>query len=98
MMAVGSLVGWQNWLLIFIVTGIIGGVIALLLVLFRGRLRNTLSNVGFLIHRLMHFQAPYMGREELDVGSSKAVRLPHGAVIALGTLGYLTVGYFVAKT
>jgi hypothetical protein len=33
----------------------------------------------------------YMGREELDVKSPKALGLPHGAVIAVGTLFFLAI-------
>ena len=40
MAAVGSMVGWEDWFGIFIITAIVGGVAALLLVLFRGRLKN----------------------------------------------------------
>jgi hypothetical protein len=37
----------------------------------------------------------YTGKEELDVRSPKAMSLPHGAVIAIGTLFYLALaGHF----
>src|SRR5690348_13114929 len=37
MMAIGSLVGWAAWLFIFIFTGVIGGVIAIAVLLLRRR-------------------------------------------------------------
>src|SRR5581483_6279692 len=49
MAAVGALVGWEDWCGIFILTAIIGGLTALVLALVRGRLRNTLFNVGFIL-------------------------------------------------
>lgn len=96
MMAVGALAGPASWFAIFILTGILGGVIAIVLLLFRGRLRQTLWNVGFLLHRLMQFKAPYADHPELDVRSGQGVRLPHGAVIALGTMLFLTISRFRA--
>src|ERR1700739_4315424 len=48
MAAVGAIVGWEDWFGIFIITAIVGGVAALLLVLFRGRLKKTLFNVSFI--------------------------------------------------
>jgi hypothetical protein len=38
-------------------------------------------------------QAPYSTNPELDVGTDQGVRMPHGVIIALGTIGYV-----VAKT
>jgi prepilin peptidase CpaA len=89
MMAVGSLVGPGSWFGILIFTGIAGGIIAVILVVSRGRLRHTFWNVGFLISRVMRFQAPYATNPELDVRSGQGIRLPHGAVIALGVMAFL---------
>ncbi len=91
MAAVGALAGPMNWLYIFIFTAILGGVFALLLTLVKGRLRKTLGNVGYIICELVQRRAPYANREDLDVKNPDALRLPHGAVIALGTLAVLTI-------
>jgi len=84
--ALGSLVGWQNWLLLFIFAALIGGVLALVLMLAYGRFRKTFWNLGYIIWELAHFRSPHARSEELDVRSPRAFRLPHGAVLALGTL------------
>jgi len=89
MAAVGAAAGWQNWLGILVLTSIAGAVAGLLLVAFKGRLRRTLSNLGLIISSLGRGRAPYKESPELDVGSEKAMRLPHGALIAIGTLGFL---------
>lgn len=91
MAAVGSMVGWEDWFGIFIITAIVGGVAALLLVLFRGRLKKTLFNVSFILSEMKSGRPAYMGKEELDVRSPKALGLPHGAVIAVGTLAFLAL-------
>lgn len=87
--AIGSIVGPGNWLGIFVIASILGGLIAIILLLFRGRLGKTFGNVAFMLKEMLMLRAPYMRREELDVTSPKAVTLPHGVVVALGALTYL---------
>jgi prepilin peptidase CpaA len=91
MAALGAIAGWRYWLAIFILTGILGGVLAIVLTLARGRLRKTLWNVGYILSELVHFRAPHLSRAELDVQSPKAVTLPHGSVIALGVVALLVL-------
>ncbi len=91
MASVGALVGWQDWFGIFVITAIIGGVMALILVVYRGRLAKTFWNMGFILGQMKSGKAAYVTNEELDVRSSKSVGLPHGAIIAIGTLFFLAV-------
>ena len=49
MAAVGAIVGWPDWFGVFIVTAIIGGIMALILVAARGRVRKTFGNVAFIL-------------------------------------------------
>ncbi|HWQ54810.1 MAG TPA: A24 family peptidase [Bryobacteraceae bacterium] len=84
--AVGSLVGASNWMVLFASTAIVGGLAAIVLVIVKGRLRQTFWNIGFILSELLHFRAPYMTKDELDVKSEKAVTLPHGVSIAMGTV------------
>jgi prepilin peptidase CpaA len=96
MAAVGAFVGPGNWLMIFLITALLGGGIALAVLLSRKRMRKTWDNVLFIMSEMMHFRAPYMGREELSVKSQKAVTLPHGAVIGLGCLVFVSWPFFNA--
>ena len=89
MMALGAIAGAGPWLGIFFFTAILGGVIAVALLLRRRLLGNTLRNVGFILFELAHLRAPYMGREELDVNNPAAVTCPHGLTVAIGTCGFL---------
>jgi prepilin peptidase CpaA len=91
MAAVGSMVGPGNWIALFVVTALIGGVVAMVVLLFAGRIRKTFWNLGWMINEVLHFRAPYHSSEELDVRSAKAMRMPHGAVIALGVIVFLVV-------
>ena len=94
MAAVGALVGWEDWVGIFVVTAVIGGISAVIFSLVRGRLKNTLFNVGFNLSEMKSGRPAYLKNEELDVKSSKGLRQPHGAVIAVGTICYLIVAAY----
>jgi prepilin peptidase CpaA len=91
MAAIGALVGWERWFGIFFVTALIGGIMALFLVVARGRLRKTMFNVGFILSEMKGGRAAYLKNEELDVKNKKALGLPHGAVIAVSTVFYLAL-------
>jgi prepilin peptidase CpaA len=87
--AIGALVGWEGWIMIFILSGLLGGVLAIVLMLVKGRARKTFSNLGYIVWEMLHFRPPHLGNEELDIANPRAMTLPHGAVIALGTLLFL---------
>ena len=91
MAAIGATVGIKDWFGIFIVTAIIGGFAGLALVVLRGRLRKTLWNVGFILSEIKNGRPAYLANEELDVRSPRSLGLPHGAVIATGTIVFLAL-------
>ena len=69
MAAVGAMVGWEDWFGIFIVTAIIGGLMALILVVAKKRAMRTFWNVGFILNEMKSGQAGISeerrtGREE----------------------------------
>lgn len=87
--AVGAITGPGNCFWIFLLTAILGGIIAVILLLFRGRLRKTFFNVSWILQDLLHFRAPYRSSDELDVTTAKGMRLPHGAMIAVGAVAFI---------
>lgn len=89
MAAVGSIAGPQNWLIIFLVTAILGGVAAFALVFCKRRIPETLANLSIIIGELLHGKAPFRKDPELDMRSQRSLGLPHGAVIAAGSLAFL---------
>lgn len=89
MAAVGAMVGWEDWFGIFIITAILGGLMALILIVVKKRTQKTFWNVGFVLSEMTHGRPAYLKNEELDVKSSKALGLPHGAVIAVASLFFL---------
>jgi prepilin peptidase CpaA len=89
--AVGAIAGPLNCFWIFLLTAILGGIIALLLLIFRSRVRQTFFNVGWIIRDLLHLQAPWRSSDELDVTTNQGMRLPHGAMIAVGALAFIFI-------
>lgn len=96
MAAIGSLAGPADWFAIFLLTGILGGIIAVVMMAARHRLMKTFQNAGLIVRSLALRQAPYAVNPELDVRNPDAVGLPHAAVIALGTLVFLAASMFTA--
>lgn len=87
--AIGSVVGPQKVLVILLATAIMGGVLAILVALFRGRSLATLKNLLC----LMRFHA-VRGLEvhpEHNLENPSAMRLPYGLAIAGGTLYALVI-------
>jgi prepilin peptidase CpaA len=97
MAAVGAIAGWQRWLGIFFVTAIVGGVMAMLLVTARKRIKSTFWNLGFILTEMKSGRPAYLLNEELDVRSPKAMGLPHGAVIAVGFVFYLAIALRLSR-
>ena len=97
MAAVGAMVGWEDWFGIFLITAMVGGVMAVILSTVKRRLATTMWNVGFILSEMKAGRPAYVGKEELDVRNPKAVGLPHGSVIAIGTLFFLAVSLHFAR-
>ncbi len=94
MAAVGAFTGPRGWFTVFVLSALAGGVVAIVFVIARGRLKQTLQNVAVILGELAHGRPPHAKSPELDVRSERAMRLPHGFSIALGTLLYLSIKGF----
>lgn len=89
--AAGAIVGPSNCFWLFMLTAILGGVIALVFVFFKGRAGHTFFNMQWIMRDLLRLKAPHKSNEELDVNSTKGMRLPHGAMIAVGSLALVVM-------
>ncbi len=89
MAAVGAIVGPSHWILVFIASAAAGGIMALVLMVWKGRVKQTLWNTAFIAKELAHFRAPYERHKHLDVKDPNALNLPHGVAIAAGTFACL---------
>ena len=92
--AVGAITGPGNCFWIFLLTAVFGGVIAMVILLIRGRVQKTLFNVSWIIRDMLRFRAPHQSSEELDVNSNKGMRLPHGALIFVGAAAFAVMVEF----
>ena len=87
--AVGAITGPGNCFWVFLLTAVLGGVIAVVYLLFRGRLRHTFFNMAWIMRDLLRLKAPFESSPELDVTTTKGIRLPHGALMAVGVAAFL---------
>jgi prepilin peptidase CpaA len=92
--AVGAITGPGNVLWIFLLTAILGGVIAMVILVLHKRVQHTFFNLSFMMSDLAKLKAPYKSSEELDVTTSKGMRLPHGAAILAGALAFIVITQF----
>jgi prepilin peptidase CpaA len=81
--AVGCIAGLSQAGYLLLLTSLAGGVLAIILALYRRRLKETLTNLGALI---LHFRLEgYQPHPELNVSNSQTLRLPYAVAIAAGT-------------
>jgi prepilin peptidase CpaA len=97
MAAIGALTGATFTFYSFIYTGLIGGVIALILIIKTKGLRNSLKSLWFLLKSLI-FRVLFL-RSELgemvvkkDKGSGSNITFPYGVAIVLGTVCAFWIG------
>ena len=86
MAALGATFGYRNWLILALIAALFSAAAGLTLAASKGRFRSTLINVGFIVKELISFRLPHVGRKEIDIHHSSAIRLPHGVSIAVGTV------------
>lgn len=89
MAAIGAMAGASNTFVIFILTALLGGVLAIALLLVKGGMRKALRNIGFILGRLTRGKAPHVERPDLDIERSNSLKLPYAIPMALGTLLFL---------
>lgn len=83
MTAVGAIAGMPlvPWLLIL--TTLAGGVMAIALALWRGRLKDTVRNVGAIaLHHRIEGLTPH---PQLNLANARTLRLPYALAVAAGT-------------
>ena len=85
--AVGAFAGPQALILVFVFTGLLGGIAGVALALWRGRLRQTLFRAGEILMGVSRLRWQQVG----EATGPDSLRLPYGAVIAGGTLLSLVV-------
>ncbi len=82
MAACGAILGPKPWIVLLVLTTLSSAAAGLAVAATKGRLRSTLINTGFIAKELLSFRSPRVGREQIDVGHSEAIRMPHGVAAA----------------
>jgi len=82
--AVGAIAGLSHIAYILVLTAITGGVMAVVLALARGRLKQTLANVGEIAAH--HKQSGLQPHPDLNVKNVQTLRLPYALAIAGGSV------------
>jgi prepilin peptidase CpaA len=82
--AVGAWLGPQQVIWVALITSVAGGVLALVVAVSHGYLRQALKNIYFL---LLHWRVSGVGPvEEVSLSGSRGPRLAYAVPIAVGTL------------
>lgn len=85
---VGAFVGWPDIATVVILVALLGGVAAVLVAMRYGALGGVLLSAGTVVSDLVTFRWRQL-RERADYRAPGALRMPHGPVIAAGTLVFL---------
>lgn len=91
MAAIGAITGPANVFVIFVLTAVFGGVMAVVLLLAKGGLLRALGNVGHILGSLFRREAPHKMRPELSIDHPDSVKLPYAVPIALGCFVFLVL-------
>ena len=89
--AVGAFVGWPQVAVVMVLVALLGAVAALGLAWRRGVLWTLLQNTLALLADAIHLRWKAV-QEHSDYRTPGALRMPHGPVIAAGTLVFLFFG------
>jgi prepilin peptidase CpaA len=82
--AVASIVSFPSLFQVLVTTAIMGGVFALVLAVARGKLKQTIQNIGLLFFHHQH--EGLTPHPQLNVRNDRTLRLPYAIAIAAGCL------------
>jgi hypothetical protein len=86
--AVGAFVGWPHIATVVLLVALLGGLTAILLAARYGALVRVVRSAATIVADLVSFRWREL-RERADYRAPGALRMPHGPVIAAGTLAFL---------
>jgi len=83
--ALGACVGWHAMAQLLMGSVFVAGIMALGLVIYKRRLRETLRNIGRLLVSMLTFRMP---GAEVSLDNPQSLKIPYGVALALTTLLY----------
>lgn len=88
MMAMGSWLGWHVTWDAFVVSVVVGALMALVMVAYRGTWKHHLDNCKMLLTELIIYKNPWKIADNAAERKSKMLLLPYGIPICIGSIGY----------
>jgi len=85
--ALGAFVGWQVLVNLLMGSVFVAGVMALGLVIYKRRFKETLRNIGRLLASMLTLHMP---GAEVSLDNPQSLKVPYGVALALTTLLYTT--------
>jgi len=88
--ALGAFVGWEAMANLLMGSVFVAGVMALVLVIYKRRFKQTLRNIGSLLASMLTFHMP---AAEVSLDNPESLKVPYGVALALTTVlfGIVTV-------
>jgi len=83
--ALGACVGWQAMLDLLVGSVFIAGLMALALVIYKGRIRQTLRNLWNLLVSVVSFRMPGF---DVSLDNPQSLKVPYGVALSVTTLLY----------
>jgi len=83
--ALGACLGWRQLLSVLVGTILVAGVMALAVVIWKGRLKQTLLNMAHLLAALFSLRMPAF---EVSLDDPQSTKIPFGVAMALTVLFY----------
>ncbi len=81
--ALGACLGWRQLLSVLVGTILVAGVMALALVIWKGRMKQTLLNIAHLLAALFSLRTP---GPEVSLDDPRSTKIPFGVAMALAVL------------
>jgi len=81
--ALGAFLGPRNLMAVLFATVLVAGVMALILIIWKGRVRQTLGNIGRMLAAVFHFHLP---GPELTLDNPEALKIPFGVAVAIAVI------------
>ena len=83
--ALGAFVGWEALADLLIVSVFVAGIMALGLVIYKRRFKETVGNMGRLLGSIVSLRMP---GAEVSLDNPQSLKIPYGVALALTTLCY----------
>jgi prepilin peptidase CpaA len=81
--ALGAFVGWESLLDLLMGSVLVAGVMALALVIYKRRFKETMRNIGRLLGSMFMLRMP---EAEISLDNPQSLKVPYGVALALTTL------------